>query len=578
MSLSKLFTKKPNLIEGKFRTLLVVSLFGWLILLVGQVIDNILAGNILGEAGLSAVQIVAPFLTVISAIASFAGMGFAVKFSHLKGAGKDDDANKIVGLGILFTVAISIVMALLMFFLKEQLLSLFNMSPQVKEYAYQYYDWYIGIAIAQPFYVLIFKIVGQDGDPLWTVLSSISQVVVNFVLSIILINIMGIKGLSLGSFISIVVSLIILCFHFLSKSNSIKIRFTLDLRKLKDPAMFGFPALLGNLSLAIVNICLNAYIAKFFGDTYLASFTLVCFVVNLKLLFSCISDNLSAFLSTAKGSNNNEEIKLCFKLLKKYCTIVSIIASVLVMSLCMVLPMMFKIVPSSPQYVYSYSACLIIAPVFICFAFTMNLGNAYTAIGKPKVTIINQIIANLITPILFPILFAFLMDSFFGIIIGYATSAAISIAIMAISLAIIHKPHRVFVVEENDEKQFAVDVFLVEEDIKLKREEIVSNLTTYEIEEVTKEKVLGLYDETCQIVHRNNPNKLVTCRFTYCVKDNQIRILQKNNGRILSIEEKQNELNRKEEHETVNLFYDLNAISLTTMISFNSQVIIVNRS
>lgn len=36
--------KKVNLIESKFKSLLYVGIIGWLVLLVGQVIDNILAG------------------------------------------------------------------------------------------------------------------------------------------------------------------------------------------------------------------------------------------------------------------------------------------------------------------------------------------------------------------------------------------------------------------------------------------------------------------------------------------------------------------------------------------------------
>ena len=60
----KLFSrknKKPNLILNKFRSLLIVGLLGWVVYLVGEVIDNIYAGQFLNETALSAVQIVIPF-------------------------------------------------------------------------------------------------------------------------------------------------------------------------------------------------------------------------------------------------------------------------------------------------------------------------------------------------------------------------------------------------------------------------------------------------------------------------------------------------------------------------------------
>ena len=47
---------------------------------------------------------------------------------------------------------------------------------------------------------------------------------------------------------------------------------------------------------------------------------------------------------------------------------------------------------------------------------------------------------------------------------------------MAIALAIIHKPHRVFIAPDIDEQQFAVDLFVNDEYIPIAREEIITNL------------------------------------------------------------------------------------------------------
>lgn len=571
--------KKPNLIESKFKTLLIVSILGWLILLIGQVVDNVLAGNFLGETGLSAVQIIVPISTFISAIGSFVGMGFAVKFSLLKGKGEEDKANKIIGLGIIFTLMLGVITALIMFFFKEGILGIFATSNQVKEYASAYYDWYIGIAIVQPLYILFFKVISQDGDPVWTAASSVTQVALNFVLSAFLIRSMGIVGLSLGSFISISVSILVLFVHFFTKKNSIKLKFSFNFKNLKDPFLFGFPALLGNISIAIVNFVLNLYITNNFGDAFLASFTLICFIANMKLVFGCISDCLGPFFSTAKGSGNNDDINLCFRLLKKYDIIVSLILTAVVMSLSMVIPMLFKITPESGQYVYSYSACLIIAPIFICYAFTMTLGSSYTAIGKPKITLINQIISSLLLPLGLPLLFAFLMNNYYGIIIGYAVSAALSIGIVSISLAIIHKPHRVFLAPKIEEQQFSIDVFLEDECVKKTREVVINNLTKYGIEEKPKNEILGIYDEACFGIKKMNPDKLITVRLTYGISKDKIRIIAKNNGRKLSDEEKQTELkNNKFEYKELNYIFDSNSISMSNMISFNSQIVLIDRN
>ena len=579
MTLIKLRQKrKPNLIEGKFKTLLYVSIFGWLILLIGQVVDNVLAGNFLNEEGLAAVQILIPFSTFISALGAFTGTGFAVKFSHLKGKGDERGANQVVGLGLIFTLLLGIITSLLMFFLKEQMLSLFAMSDKVKEYASSYYDWYVGIAIVQPVFILIFKVVSQDGDPLWTVLSSVIQVAVNFVLSAILIKYIGIAGLSIGSFASISLSIVIVSIHFFTKKNSIHIRFTTNMKLLKDPLIFGFPQLVGNISIAIVNLLLNMVITKNFGDAYLASFTIIGFVSNLKLVFGCIADSMGAFLSTAKGSKNNDDINLCFKLLKKYCVIISIIMTVLIMALSLVIPMLFNVQPNSNQYVYSYMSCLIIAPVFICYAFTINLGCSYVALGKPHITLINQIVSAFVFPIIMPILFAYCFHDYYGIIAGYAVAAFFSILVMSIALAIIHKPHKVFIAPKIEEKQFSEDLYLDDEYIPATREDIINKLKQYNVEEKPLNELISIYDEACQVIRKKNPDKVVTVRLTFSISENQIKLFAKNNGRILSSEEKQEEIdNHKTEHMTLNYIYESNAINMSTMISFNYQQIIINR-
>ena len=61
------------------------------------------------------------------------------------------------------------------------------MSENVREFASKYYDWYVLIAGRQPLFLFLFKVISQDGDPLWTVLASVGQVIVNIIISSFLI-------------------------------------------------------------------------------------------------------------------------------------------------------------------------------------------------------------------------------------------------------------------------------------------------------------------------------------------------------------------------------------------------------
>lgn len=222
---------------------------------------------------------------------------------------------------------------------------------------------------------------------------------------------------------------------------------------------------------------------------------------------------------------------------------------------------------------------IIIAPVFICYSFTITLGSSYSAIGKPLITVINQLIANLILPISLPIIFALSFNNYYGIIIGISVSAILSIAIVSIGLAIIHKPHKVFLPPVTEEIQFSENLYITDENIPLARENILSKLTINQIEDKPKQELIDIFDEACLILKKYNPNKVVAVRLTFCISKDKIRLISKNTGRILSKEEKLNEIkNNRNDHITLNTIYESSAINMSTMISFNSQLTIINRN
>ena len=75
-----------------------------------------------------------------------------------------------------------------------------------------------------------------------------------------------------------------------------------------------------------------------------------------------------------------------------------------------------------------------------------------------------------------------------------------------------------------------------------------------------------------------NPDKLVTVRMVFSINKERIKLLSKNNGRILSLEEKLKEVKNNEyDYSSLGNAYESNSLSLSTMISFNSQTTIINR-
>lgn len=368
--------------------------------------DNIYAGNFLNEQALAAVQIIAPFDAFVTCVSLLASNGFAIRFSNLQGKGEKERAYKIVGLGVEFGFIVGAIVAILFACLKPQLLGMFNLSPEVYAYASGYFDFYIGVAIIEPIAFLLTRLVAIDGDPVVGVCADIGQVLLNAIISGILVRKIGIMGLGVGTLVSVAANGLIVVIHFFRKTNSVKFRLSKDIKEIGIPLKLGMGPALSSLFSALVAGILNSYIIKHFGDAYLASYSVVTFIIGFRALFVCIPSSMGGFLSTANGMKNVNDLKKCFKFETKWCINITLIASAIMCALATLIPNLFGITSASSQYEYSVLATYIIAPAFIFYGTMALIGNTYMSLEKPAFSIISTIFANFIFATIFPIIFA----------------------------------------------------------------------------------------------------------------------------------------------------------------------------
>ena len=109
--------KVKNLIEKKSMTILIAGILGWVVYIIGSIVDSVFAGNISEEA-LAGVEIVVPFYTIILFVACLFCEGASIKFSRYLGEGKTKEARELFGHGLFSCILSGIVIASLMYFLK----------------------------------------------------------------------------------------------------------------------------------------------------------------------------------------------------------------------------------------------------------------------------------------------------------------------------------------------------------------------------------------------------------------------------------------------------------------------------
>lgn len=90
------------------------SSISFFVCLMSGEIDSIIAGNQINEQALSAVGIVVSISTLMYFISTTISGGAPVLFTKKMGEHKEDEAYKVIGTSVIYSIILGIVMALLL--------------------------------------------------------------------------------------------------------------------------------------------------------------------------------------------------------------------------------------------------------------------------------------------------------------------------------------------------------------------------------------------------------------------------------------------------------------------------------
>lgn len=573
--------KKPRLIEQKVKILIITSILGWLVYIIGAIADSVFAGFQCEEA-LAAVEVVAPFYSFIMFIPYLFCDGAAILFSNAIGKGDPKEAHKIYGLGLLATMTVAGLTALSMWLFKDNFLSAFIdkvTEATVYRYASEYYDWFIGVAIIYPLYGYTYRLISEDAEIFWTLASDVVQMVTNLVLSAILINVMGVAGLGLSTFISVTLSAIVAWAHLLSKKNNVKLGIKFSFKDMWQMLILGAGKWLSVLFVAVVDLVLNAFIANKFGVALLACYAVVNLAISLGELFSSVSGSICGFITISNAQNNNNEIKNLMKYGMKWEIGICLFFTVLFGAFCWAVPSIYGIDSSSPLFHYSWLAILIISLTYVFYGMVNLYGSYYASLEKPMVSVIGQTSLQFVFPIAFAIILSLIFNSFIGIIIGIALASPLSFIAIVIYLKKVNKTHKVVEYPICNETQFAYDLYLTEEEIVKTRDLIGEKLKSIGEERVSM-KIMMVVEDLLFLIKKENSDakKPLMDKITICVNENQVRVLNKDSGRIFDVY--RTAKNERLDNENFVLFTMLpvrKSIRNNIMMSFNSTSLTINK-
>ena len=276
-------------------------------------VDGLFVSNLIGTAALSAINLTAPAIGLITAVSGMLATGGSAVVMKKMGEGREEEARQDFTLLILTNAVVGAVMMALGYGLMDVLLGSMGLSPEVFGYCYAYLSDYLLFTIPiLLMYNFSLYLIAADRSRLsliCTVAGGVSNIVLDYVL--IAMAGLGIRGAAVATGLgySLTAAAGLLVFR---KRDSL-----LHFQKpvFRGGVLFyasanGLSELATSLVSGVTTLLFNLAMLKYIGEDGVAAITIIMYVLMfVSALFIGYSYGAAPMISYYHGEGNHEKLK-----------------------------------------------------------------------------------------------------------------------------------------------------------------------------------------------------------------------------------------------------------------------------
>ena len=281
-----------------------------------SVVDGFFVSNFAGKVAFSAVNIIMPFLMIVSTVGFMLGTGGTVIVANTFGSGDKEKANRYFSLFVYTAFVIGSVLSVLGFIFIRTISISLGASGDILKHCIVYGRI---ILVILPFFILqimfqSFFIVAEK--PRHGLLVAGVTGIINIVLDAILVILLPLEykltGAAIATSFSQFVGGVIPLVYFTRKNSSIlRLGKTIfDKRILLKACTNGSSEFMSNVSMSIVGILYNIQLLKYAGENGVASYGVMMYVSMIfSATFIGYSIGSSPIIAYHDGAKNHDELK-----------------------------------------------------------------------------------------------------------------------------------------------------------------------------------------------------------------------------------------------------------------------------
>ena len=271
--------------------------------------DSIIAGFFIGESGVAGINAITPVTAVVTFFGDLGSTGVGIVFTREVGAMRKRRADEIFGQGLIISIGLGLISALLIFVFQSAYFSVSGITGETLNQATEYYRL---VPINAFLTIVIFyleQMVYSDGDELCNNICYAFQIGGNIICSVILTKFFGMTGIILGSVIGNSLGILTCLWHFFRKNNTLHFVWHLSIKDFLLTSRYSIVDSSVYICWGIMDYVMIGFVSRSYGDPGLIALAVVVSLIEFGVVLDGVGMAMQPLVGTYYGENNHRLIK-----------------------------------------------------------------------------------------------------------------------------------------------------------------------------------------------------------------------------------------------------------------------------
>ena len=271
--------------------------------------DSIIAGYFIGKSGVAGINAITPVTAIVTFFGDLVSTGVGIVFTREVGAMRKRRADEIYGQGLIISIGIGLISALLIFSLQNVYFSVSGVTGVILDKALEYYRF---LPINAFLTIIIFyleQMVYSDGDELCNNICYAFQIGGNIICSIILTNFLGMTGIILGSVIGNSLGILTCLWHFFRKKNTLHFVWHLSFKDFLLTSRYSIVDSSVYICWGLMDFVMIGFVSRHYGEPGLITLAVVVSLIEFGVVMDGVGMAMQPLIGTYFGEKNHQLIK-----------------------------------------------------------------------------------------------------------------------------------------------------------------------------------------------------------------------------------------------------------------------------